>query len=107
MMHAAYSALVSGHFGITQDELNASRFSHYMNNYGKSYGTKDEFEFRMNLFALRDQQIEDWNADPSKTHKLSHNKFSDWTEHEMKRVRGFKNQPNRNSDFIEFDVDNL
>ena len=78
-----------------------------MNNYGKSYGTKDEFEFRMNLFALRDQQIEDWNADPSKTHKLSHNKFSDWTEHEMKRVRGFKNQPNRNSDFIEFDVDNL
>lgn len=32
----------------------------------------------------------EWNTKPEATHKIGHNKFSDWAPHETARLRGFK-----------------
>lgn len=44
----------------------------------------------MQLFDKVDQFIEKWNADESKTHTVGHNEFSDWTDDERAKLRGFK-----------------
>jgi len=41
------------------------------------------------LFLDIDAKINEWNSRPDVTHKLAHNKFSDWTEFERKRLTGF------------------
>jgi len=64
------------------------KFNEYVSNYGKSYATHDEYHFRMNLFAKKDQLIEQWNADLKNTHFLGHNHFSDMTDHEMSKIVG-------------------
>lgn len=69
----------------------------YLNHFGKSYGTNEEFEFRLKIFTEIDEKIEKWNSDQSKTHKLIHNRFSDLTVHEKKRFTGFSEKKRSNS----------
>ena len=69
----------------------------YLNHFGKSYGTNEEFEFRLKIFSEIDEKIEKWNNDQSKTHKLIHNRFSDLTAHEKKRFTGFSEKKRSNS----------
>lgn len=38
---------------------------------------------------MKDQLINEWNSRPEVTHKLAHNIFSDKTDDETKRYRGF------------------
>jgi len=96
-MNSIISLFTNGMSFGNSDESSAIEFSSYISQFGKSYGTEEEFAFRLNLYLLRDEQIKEWNSRPSETHTLSHNKFSDWTESEMKRIRGFKNQSNQSS----------
>jgi C1A family cysteine protease len=63
------------------------KFMDYVSKFGKSYGTTTEFEFRSKLFKQKNWEIEVWNS-RSNDHKLEHNKFSDWTRDEMKRLLG-------------------
>ena len=79
-----------------QNELDAT-FGAWAELYGKSYATKEEFEMRKALFADVHDKIEAWNADETKTHKLSHNKFSDYTPAERKRLTGFLGVDKKNS----------
>ena len=65
------------------------KFNQYLEHFGKSYGTQEEYEFRKLIFSKIDSKIEIWNDDSTKTHKLIHNKFSDMTDIEKKRVNGF------------------
>lgn len=65
------------------------KFLAYLDYFGKSYGTDEEFEFRLKTFSEIDEKIEKWNNDLSKTHKLIHNRFSDMTTQEKKRFTGF------------------
>ena len=82
-------------------------FTLYTSEYGKSYGTKEEFMFRQAIYTERDAFINQWNSNPDNTHTLSHNKFSDWTESEMKKVRGFKAPFYENSSTVNFDVTDM
>ena len=43
----------------------------------------------MELFGQVDQFIEGWNIDDQRTHTVGHNQFSDWTEDEKSKLRGF------------------
>jgi hypothetical protein len=65
------------------------KFNQYLENFGKSYGTQEEYDLRKQIFSEIDTKIEIWNSDSTKTHKLIHNKFSDMTESEKKKVNGF------------------
>jgi len=57
--------------------------------FGKSYGTKEEYQFRLALFAEKHAAIAEHNAQNG-SFVLGHNKFSDWTHEEYKRLLGFK-----------------
>jgi cathepsin F len=65
------------------------KFINHVAKYGKSYGTVEEYEFRMNLFATRDAEIKMFNAMQSDS-VHGHNKFSDYTTYEMKKMLGGK-----------------
>lgn len=52
----------------------------------------------MQLFDKIDQFIEGWNSNDQRTHTVGHNQFSDWTDDEKSRLRGFKAQNFENID---------
>lgn len=66
------------------------KFEAYLTKSGKSYNSINEYEMRKKLFEVTDGKIEEWNSNPSNTHKLAHNFFSDMTAVESKVYRGYK-----------------
>jgi C1A family cysteine protease len=64
-------------------------FIQHIAEFGKSYGTKEEYQFRLNLFAEKHAAIAEANAENG-SFTLGHNQFSDWTQDEYKRLLGFK-----------------
>ena len=68
------------------------KFMEYITEYGKSYGTVAEFQFRLTQFKQRHADIEAFNADKNNTHKVGHNEFSDMTYAEMKKRNGYKHK---------------
>ena len=65
-------------------------FMDYVTRFGKSYGTRAEFEFRKQMFAKTHKIVEEWNGQKDATHELGHNAFSDLTVDERKQKLGFK-----------------
>ena len=65
------------------------RFINYVAKFGKSYGTKEEYAFRLQQFAIKDAEMQIINEEET-TFTVGHNKFSDWTSAEFKRILGFK-----------------
>jgi len=61
----------------------------YVTEFGKSYATVAEFEFRKELFLQRHEFIEEWNAG-NHTHDLIHNDFSDMTHEEFSKRLGYR-----------------
>ena len=58
-------------------------FINYAAAYGKTYSSKDEWDKRSQIFLENHKMINDWNKSPeSAGTQLSHNKFSDWEDHE-------------------------
>jgi len=66
------------------------KFQVFTAKFDKQYANQEEREFRMQLFEQVDQFIEGWNANEQRTHTVGHNEFSDWTEDERAKMRGFK-----------------
>jgi len=71
---------------------NDSDFMNFITKYGKSYGTIEEFNFRAKIFAETHAQIAKINAEQD-THIAAHNKFSDYTHDEYKRMFGLADAP--------------
>lgn len=67
-------------------------FMKYVAKYGKSYGTKEEFDFRANLFKQSLAKVSMNNARNDVTYRLGLNKFADYTPAEYQRMLGFKGQ---------------
>ena len=68
------------------------KFMEHVSEFGLSYGTKSEYEFRLNLFAQTDANIEAHNAKNGSL-TLGHNIFSTYTPSEKKRLLGYKDMP--------------
>jgi hypothetical protein len=65
-------------------------FLDHLNDWGKSFGTVEEFEFRKAIFKEKHNFMLEWNNDPNQTHKLTtDNQFATWTDEEYKRLLGF------------------
>jgi cathepsin L len=69
------------------------QFFEFVSQYGKSYGTKAEFNFRSQIFKSKLAQIEAFNADMTNTHSIGVNDFTDRTEAEMQKMLGYRSAP--------------
>ena len=65
-------------------------FIRYVAEYGKSYGTKAEFEFRSAQFKQNLVQIAEHNSQNGQTSTVGINQFTDKTPSEMKRMNGYR-----------------
>jgi len=65
-------------------------FINYIAENGKSYGTREEYEFRLNVFAAKSKFIEEHNSRNEGDHVVAHNHMSDWTDHEYKKLLGYQ-----------------
>ena len=79
----------------SQERAVEGMFAEHVSKFGLSFGTKEEYEFRLNLFAQKELEIGNINADPkNKNFRVGHNKFSTWTDDEFKRLLGNKDPVN-------------
>lgn len=72
---------------ITADDM---EFLKYVSKYGKSYGTKEEFEFRADVFKNTLSAIFNENSKNDNTFTVGLNKFADWTAAERKRILSYR-----------------
>jgi len=79
------------------------RFMEHMAAHGLSFGTQEEYKYRFNLFAAKDAEIKEINADVNNTFTVGHNQFSTWTKDETKRLMGYKGQSNLDTETKEFE----
>jgi len=76
--------------------------------HGISYATKEEYAFRFNIFAAKDAEYNEINANPENTFEVGHNMFSTWTHEEYKRLLGYKGpQTVDESTIVHLPTDNL
>jgi C1A family cysteine protease len=66
------------------------KFMEYVSEYGKSYGTKEEFEFRSSQFKNNFGEIMQHNSMNGNTYQLGLNEFADYTPEEFKKLLGYK-----------------
>ena len=67
-------------------------FIQHITDYGLSYGTVEEYTFRLGLFSAIDAEINEINANPENTFTVGHNFLSTMTKDEKKRLLGFRGQ---------------
>jgi cathepsin L len=85
-------------FAAASSEVESAFFG-YITQYGKSYGSMEEYEFRLAQFARNHAIIAEHNVKES-SFKLGHNKMSDWSEEEYHAILTYKDQPTLVTDFI-------
>jgi KDEL-tailed cysteine endopeptidase len=94
-------AAVVAVFALTQSPKSNSLYSNvltaedmeflkYIAKFGKSYGTKEEFEFRAEQFKKNLALLAEENARNENTFTVGINKFADWTPAEYKRILSYK-----------------
>jgi len=73
---------------VSTDEIELKQqFAQHISQYGISYGTQEEFNFRMSLYAEKDAEIKAINArEPNFT--VGHNFMSTWTSAEFQKIQG-------------------
>lgn len=71
---------------IAEEEM---MYMKYVTEFGKSYGTKAEFEFRLEQFKKTLAKMAEHNAQNEHQSTVGHNHFSDWTEAEYKKLLGY------------------
>ena|SRR5450830_874543 len=86
-MRSTFAAALLG--AATASPL-SSKFMEFITTHNKSYGTIEEFEFRKAQFNEMETFIQAHNSNPAMTFTVGHNKMSDWTNAEYKRLLGFK-----------------
>ena len=79
-------------FSSTPDALTLQEqtFLGHLAEFGLSYVTKEEFQFRFSLFQKLDAELEKINSNEEFTFKVAHNQFSTWTDDEFEKLLGDK-----------------
>lgn len=77
---------------LTSEDL---EFMKFVAKYGKSYGTKEEYEFRLQQFKSAYSTIQTENSKNGNTFTVGVNKFADLTNAEYKRLLGYKRRTMR------------
>jgi cathepsin L len=78
-----------------------------MAEFGLSYGTKEEYQFRLGLYTMLDLELQKINANPENTFTVGHNQFSTWTDTEYNKMLGSKIDENVDVPVLELPTENL
>merc|ERR1719498_2126087 len=62
----------------------------FITQHGRSYGTRAEYKFRLELFSQKLAEIEEFNSRPGQTSQVGINEFADWTAEELKALYGLR-----------------
>ena len=89
-MKSFVALALAGVSSATLMEMADYEFMKYITVYNKRYATKEEFDFRLDLFKQAQKEIEEHNA-KNGTSTMGHNIYSDWTEEEFNGILGFLN----------------
>lgn len=67
-------------------------FLKFINQYGRSYSDKNEYTYRLGVFAQNLAEIAQHNSENAVDHgfTMEINKFTDWTDEEFKSILGYK-----------------
>jgi len=68
-------------------------FNEYIAQYGKSYITREEYEYRLDVFAQNMEQISENNSQNGVDFYMGLNEFTDMTKDEFSRRLGYKPSP--------------
>jgi hypothetical protein len=63
-------------------------FINFISEHQRSYGTKEEYEYRLSLFTDVYNQVK--NQDPNASYTIGINHLSDMSDYEYKRLLGYK-----------------
>jgi C1A family cysteine protease len=95
MKFASLIAVAAAHNVSTEIE---NQYLAHIAEHGKSYGTQEEYEHRMAIFAKNVRYVELHNTitenDGVHAHKVALNAMADMTEHEYSKLRGYKKRVN-------------
>ena len=98
------------HMGIICDGLKdqpselENRFQTHLAEHRISYGTVEEYAFRLQVFAEADKKIAEINSNPNNTFVSGHNFFSTLTEYERKKWFGKKQEVSKTKKYVELDA---
>jgi len=67
-------------------------FIEHVAEYGHSYGTQEEYQFRMNIFVEKTAKMQEINSSQT-SFTVGYNKFTTMTDFEYKRLLGAKVMP--------------
>jgi hypothetical protein len=92
------NSMPSGQSFLQQGDYDVS-FNHFIAKYGKRYGTKEEYLYRLNLFIRSYHEVMDHNlmASEDEGYSKALNQFADMTDQEFKSYLGFKAPANYQS----------
>ena len=93
MLCTAY-AYLGGNCGSTVSYEVEAAFVDHMSLYGLNYGTQEEYEFRLNIFAEKTAKIQEINSSQT-SFTVGYNKFTTYTDFEYKRLLGAKVDGNK------------
>jgi len=100
---AGFLGLESSHCDKTPviSSMVESSFIEHIAEHGLSYGTSEEYKFRLAIFATKDAENVVINSNPEHTFTVGHNMFSTMTEDEFKKHLGFRGeQAQTNVEFL-------
>jgi cathepsin F len=89
---------------IQEEEM---MYMKYITEWGKSYGTRAELDFRLEQFKLTLNKIAFHNSENRHGSTVALNEFSDWTDAEYKKLLGFKGKKVNTNDVEALDTSNL
>ena len=96
----SFFALAAGAAAIGTDDH--FRFMNYIGEFGKSYATVEEYEFRMANFLMKDVEINSHNQTES-SFALGHNHMSDWSAFEFSKILTHQPMPEQDKKYVEFE----
>merc|ERR1719454_46428 len=79
-------------YEVAADDVARTQFDEHVAEYGKSYGTKEEYEFRLKIFRDNMIKISEHNQRNADDAVWGINYMADWTPQEFQRLLGFKSQ---------------
>jgi C1A family cysteine protease len=93
-----FSLAVLVGFATALDAADHFKFQQFMTQHGKSYGTIQEYSFRLDKFMKTDAAIIEHNESGA-SFTLGHNKMSDWTEEEYKKILTHREMPEEEKNY--------